>query len=121
MSANYGGNGDDFEAQAFDQLGMLLNAYFFLTDQARFERMRRLGWIDTIPRSDRSIIEAVMDSATYEYGALAETPGLTPAHRAYEEDKESRGLDRATLVRKYTLQAVATFENKLGRESRRIP
>lgn len=121
MSAHYGGNGNDFEAQPFDRLITLLNAYYYLTDQARFECMRRLGWINATPRGDRSIIEAVMDSATYDYAALLEAPEPTPAHPAYEEDLKSKGLDRPALVRRYAPQALAEFAKKVNRASTFAP
>ena len=113
MRTNQLGCGDDFEAQEFDRLTVLMNGYFFITDQARFECMRRLGWIETIPKADRSIIELVMDSESYDYKAQFETPDPTPAHPAYEENRLSRGLDKATLVRKHAPEALRQFEEKV--------
>jgi len=115
MSVHHGGDAHEFESQPFDRLTTLLNAYFFITDQARFECMRRLGWIESIPRGDWSIIEVVMDSQTYEYTSLMETPAPTPRHPAYEEDLRNRGTDRAALVRKYTSEALGLFREKAGR------
>ena len=114
MSSHRLGSGYDFETQPFDRLTRLLNAYFFITDQARFECMRRLGWLDTIPRADHSIIDVVMDATTLEYASLMETPAPTPLHPAYAEDLESRGIDRAALVRKYTIEAIQSFRNRVG-------
>ncbi len=111
------GNGHDFETQAFDRLSTLLNAYFFIVDQARFECMRRLGWLDTIPRVDKPIIEVVMDSGTYDYAALLEAPEPTPAHPAYEEDCQSRGIDRSALVRKHTPEAKRLFKERVKGKS----
>ena len=74
MSAHHLGNGHDFESQAFERLTILMNAYFFIMDQGRFELMRRLGWLETVPRADRPIIEVVMESASFDYAALLETP-----------------------------------------------
>jgi hypothetical protein len=113
MTTNRLGHGDDFEAQDFDRLTILLNGYFFITDQARFECMRRLGWLETIPKADRSIIELVMDSESYEYSSQLETPEPTPAHPAYEENRLSRGLDKPALVRKYAPEALRQFEEKV--------
>lgn len=114
MSSHRLGSGYDFEMQPFDRLTMLLNAYFFITDQARFECMRRLGWLDTIPRAGRAILDVVMDAATFEYASLMETPAPTPSHPAYAEDLESRGIDRAALVRKYTVEAIQSFRSRVG-------
>jgi hypothetical protein len=111
------GNGHDFETQVFDRLSTLLNAYFFIVDQARFECMRRLGWLDTIPRADKPIIEVVMESGTYDYPTLLEAPAPTPAHPDYAEDCQSRGIDRSALVRKHTPEAVRLFKERVQEES----
>ena len=107
------GSGYDFEMQNFERLTMLLNAYFFIMDQARFECMRRLGWLDTVPRAERSIIEVVMDPSTYEYAALLETPAPTAAHPCHGEDALSKGIDRAALVRKHMLEAIGLLKEKV--------
>ncbi|HOV85012.1 MAG TPA: hypothetical protein PLM79_01530 [Syntrophobacteraceae bacterium] len=117
MGAQRLGTGHDLEAQAFDTFSTLMNAYFFITDQARFECMRRLGWIEAIPRGDRSIIDLVMDSATYEYAAQLEAPVPASTHPAYEEDRQSRGIDRPALVRKYIAQAIRLFKERVPLES----
>jgi hypothetical protein len=117
MSAHHGGNGHDFETQAYDRLSILMNAYFFITDQARFECMRRLGWLESIPRGDKPVIEVVMDSGTYDYAALLETPEPTSAHPAYEENRQSRGIDRAALVRQHIPEAIRKFEERVRGES----
>ncbi len=107
------GSGHDFETQHFDRLTMLMNAYFFIVDQARFECMRRLEWLTTIPRADRSIIAVVMDPASYEYASLVETPEPARAHPAFEEDMRSGGIDRPALVRKHTPRAIELFREKV--------
>ncbi|MEN6440257.1 MAG: hypothetical protein ABFD97_16910 [Syntrophobacter sp.] len=120
MRSNQLGNGHDFETQELDRLTVLMNAYFFITDQARFECMRRLGWIGTIPRADRSIIELVTDPGTYGYAAQFEIPEPTPDHPAYEEHCQSRGIDRAATVRKYLPEAIGLFKERVRHESSAI-
>lgn len=112
MSAHQLGSAHDFEAQPFDRLSTLLNVYFFITDQARFECMRRLGWVEGVPKGDQPIIEVVMAAATYEYASLLETPAPTPLHPCYAEDVRSNGMDRAALVRRFAPQAIEQFSAK---------
>lgn len=109
MNSHQLGSGYDFEAQPFERLSTLLNVYFFITDQARFECMRRLGWVEVVPGDDKPIIEVVMAAATYEYASLLETPAPTPLHPCYSEDVRSNGMDRAALVRRYAPQAIEQF------------
>lgn len=118
MKAHHLGNGVDFEVQAYDRLTVLMNAYFFMTDQARFECMRRLGWVEEIPRGEESIIEVVMDPATYEYKSLLQAPAPTFSHPAYEENRKSRGIDQAALVRKHTSEALDLFRKKVRMKPR---
>ncbi len=107
------GTGHDFESLPAGKLVDLLNVYFFITDQARFECMRRLGWILSIPRGDESLIEVVLDPRTLEYGGLYETPAPTSQHPAFEEDARGRGVDRALLVRKHIPEAIEAFRDRL--------
>jgi len=117
MNANRLGSGDDFESQPFERLSTLLNVYFFITDQARFECMRRLGWLETIPKADKPLIEVVMDPASYDYASLLETPVPTPLHPCYDQDAQMKGLDRAALVRRYAPQAIEQLKVKVGGET----
>ena len=98
MSAHRLGNGHDFESQAFERLTILMNAYFFIMDQGTVGAACDAwdGWKPS--RADRPIIEVVMDSASFDYAALLETPPPTPAHPAYQEDLQARGIDRAAMV-----------------------
>jgi hypothetical protein len=115
------GNGHDLEVQPFDRLSILLNAYFFITDQARFECMRRLGWIETIPRESKPIIEVVMESGIYDYPTLLEAPAPTQVHPAYEDDRRSRGIDRSALIRKHTPEAIRQFKQRVQGNTSAIP
>jgi hypothetical protein len=117
MRSHHLGTGHDFETQAYHRLSTLMNGYFFITDQARFECMRRLGWLERVPRAEKPIIDVVMESETYDYAALLEAPEPTPAHPAYEEDCQSRGIDRAALVRKATPEALRQFKERVQAES----
>ena len=117
MNSHRLGSGHEFETQPFDRLSTLLNVYFFITDQARFECMRRLGWLQTIPKGDRSLIEVVLDPDSYEYASVLETPAPTPLHPCYQEDVLTKGGDRAALVRKHAQQAVEQFRAKVRKET----
>lgn len=107
------GTGHDFESQPHDRLTLLLNAYFFITDQARFECMRRLGWLKRIPRENQSILEVILESEDYDYPALLETPEPTPAHPACAEYFKSRDIERPALVRQSFPEAIRRFKTEL--------
>lgn len=117
MRSNQLGTGHDFETQEIDKLTVLMNAYFFITDQARFECMRRLGWIKSIPGWERSIIDLVIDPTSYGYAVQFLIPEPAPEHPAYEEYCRSGGIDRAAIVRKHLPEAIRLFKSRLRRES----
>jgi hypothetical protein len=79
--------------------------------------MRRLGWLETIPRADKSIIEVVMESGDYDYPALLAAPQPGPAHPAYDEDCQSKGIDRSALVRRHTPEAIRQFKQRVREAS----
>ncbi len=109
------GTGHDFEKQPFERLTLLMNAYFFIMDQARFECMRRLGWLERIPRKGQAIIEVIMESEHYDYPTLLETPEPTPAHPAYLEYLTiTLDLERSVLIRRSFPEAIRRFKAELA-------
>ncbi len=112
------GTGYDFERQPYDRLTLLMNAYFFIIDQARFECMRRIGWLKRIPREEQSILEVIMESENYDYPTLMETTEPTPAHPAYAEYLKSCDLERSALVRKSFPEAIRLFKTEQERKTR---
>ena len=112
------GKGDEFESLTGDSITNLLNIYFFLTDQIRFECMRRLEWIEKVPLAEKSIIETIMDLKSGKYPYCIDPPAPGETHPCYKEDHESSGVDRASLVRQYIPDAINAFRKKTQREKR---
>lgn len=107
------GHGEAFESQDLDTLCRLLNGYFYLIDQARFEIMARLGWVDRPAAAKKPLLEAACDRTIYDTAALAETPAPLPAHPGYEEDRLGAGMERPVLVRKAVPEAIRLFRETL--------
>ncbi|ROQ93202.1 hypothetical protein [Desulfosoma caldarium] len=100
------GDGDHFTSVNLETLCRLLNGYFYLTDQARFEIMARLDWVQRSPRMERPILDMACDPSIYETEALWEIPPLCPRHPEYEKDWMTKGMERSVLVRKAIPQAL---------------
>ncbi len=111
------GNSEAFESQDLDTLCRLLNGYFYLIDQARFEVMARLGWVERPAAGAKPLLEAACDPTIYETAALAETPPPRPAHPEYEEDRLGIGMERPVLVRKAVPEAIRRFREALVPET----
>lgn len=113
------GRGYEFESLPSHQLLPLLDVHLFITDQVRFECMRRLGWIENILQEGRPIIEQVLDAASPKYSGMLETPGPTRKHPAYREDLKAKGFDRGVLIRRHIPDALRQFKRRLRKKNRR--
>lgn len=111
------GHGEDFEAQAFESFCHLLNGYFYLMDQARFEIMARLGWVGRSEGTRRPILDLAQDPFIYEPAAMADLPVLRPDHPGYDEDRLGNGMERAVIVRKALPEAIRRMELRLERHT----
>lgn len=103
------GRGYAFESLPSSQLIPLLDICFMLTDLARFECMRRLGWIDKIPSGQEAIVALVFKAAESNGPKFIRIGSLTKAHPAYAQDIGNHGIDRQSLVRKYLKEALQLF------------
>ncbi|MBI4763922.1 MAG: hypothetical protein HY787_04880 [Deltaproteobacteria bacterium] len=107
------GNGYEFESLPSEKLIPLLDAYFILIDQVRFECLRRLGWITKIPLADKSIIELIREYQKGVLTPLTETSELTPNHPGYPEYVLLNEIEKRTFIRRTIPEAVRQFSAKL--------
>jgi hypothetical protein len=106
------GNGYEFESLSPEKLMPLLDIYFLLLDQIRFECMRRIGWVEEIPQGERSIIELINEYGRTINPALIDPPRLTEAHPSYPEYARLPELDQKVFVRKTIPAAISLFREK---------
>ena len=107
------GSGYEFESLPSEKLLPLMDAYFVVIDQVRFECMRRLGWIQGILLPDQSITETIRNYEQVLPAALLQSPSLTPLHPAYSEYPDKTELEQRVLLRKYIPEAVKRFGEKI--------
>jgi hypothetical protein len=108
------GNGFEFESLPSEKLLPLLDIYFLLIDQVRFECMRRLGWIEEIPFGDQALIFLIRNFGQGNFNTLATPPKLSKSHPAYPEYARLSELDQGVFVRKTIPDAVQAFKNRIG-------
>ncbi len=107
------GNGHEFESLPPTQLLPLLDTYFILIDQIRFECMRRLGWVQEIPLAEKPIIQLIRD---FEQGGnpyLMDPPKLNRKHPAYPEYSQLPDLDQRVFIRKTIPEAVKQLKERV--------
>ena len=113
------GRGYELESLPPPQLLPLLDVHLFITDQVRFECMRRLGWIEDIPKEGQPIIAQVLGVAGPKHTGRPETPKPGRQHPAYREYLKAKCFDRGVLVRQHIPDAIRQFKGMLAEQNRR--
>ncbi len=108
------GNGYEFESLPSEKLLPLLDVYFILIDQVRFECMRRLEWIEEIPLGHTSIIGLIRNYNQGVSPALADSPLLTPNHPNYPEYLLLNEIEKRSFIRRTIPEAVKQFQVKVN-------
>lgn len=107
------GSGHGFETLPGHRLMPLMDAYFIIMDQIRFECMRRLGWIEEIPWADKSIIEQVLAARDISSPFMLKTPRMTCLHPGFNKMRGEGDPDYERLLRMHIPDAIRAFTRKL--------
>ncbi|MBI5584716.1 MAG: hypothetical protein HY892_12945 [Deltaproteobacteria bacterium] len=110
------GSGYDFESQAPEQIGALLDPFFLITDQIRFDCLRRLDWAYPSPASVLPLIELVLQIRHRISLDFLGTPELKPAHPAYSLLKKPGLLEQAVFLRRLLPEAVKEFRERIQKK-----
>jgi hypothetical protein len=104
---------DDLDA---DTKLKIMDTAFALVDRVRFEVMRRLAWVETVPGLDTPIIQLVQQAWRQENAFAREVPKLSPQHRDYEAYLKLNPMDRAVFLRRLIPKAVGAFRDQMAGE-----
>ncbi len=85
-----------------------------LVDRARFELMRRMGWVETVPGAERPIIRLVQEAWRRQVEFAREIPRLCAGHPDYPAYIRLNRLDRVVFIRRLIPRAVETFREGLA-------
>lgn len=113
------GSGYEFESLPSEKIIPLLDVYFILIDQVRFECMRRLGWVYEIPMGYKPIIGLIRDFKQGSLPGLTDPPDLTPNHPKYPEFALLNEMEKRAFIRKTIPEAVRQFQTKVRPEGLR--
>jgi len=91
----------------------VLDVSLGLLDRARFELMRRLGWVDSVPGEDEPIITLLQEAGRQVLAFDRQTPGLSPVHPDYAHYQTLEKMDRNVFLRRLIPQAVQEFRDRL--------
>lgn len=95
----------------------ILDVAFALVDRVRFEVMRRLNWVESLPDQDTPLI-ALVQQAWQEGAAFArKLPRLARHHPDHPTYQKLLPRDQTTFLRRLIPRAVAAYKRKVGKES----
>lgn len=107
------GSGYEFESLPPDTVSALLDPFFLITDQIRFDCLRRLGWALSSAAVEKPIVELVLEIRAGIPLGFMEIPQPTPQHPAYELLKPDSLMEREVLIRRHLPEAVNRFREKI--------
>lgn len=90
----------------------VIDQYLFLLDRIRFECMKRLGWIESYPGEECTLVELVIQFEALAPRLQAEIPRLCSTHPGYPEYKALNSFDREAFVRKLIPRALRTIQQQ---------
>ncbi len=110
------GSGYEFESLPPETVSALLDPYFLITDQIRFDCLRRLNWTLPSPAAERPIVELVLEIRNKIPSEFLEIPQATPQHPAYPLLKPDSLMEQAVLIRRLLPEAISQFREKIRAE-----
>jgi hypothetical protein len=90
----------------------LMDIHLYLVDKVRFEIMQRLGWIESYPGCDSSVIDLIIHYEKIRYDRYNTPPQLSKHHEGYDEFMSLGDREKETFVRRFFLSALVAFEGQ---------
>jgi hypothetical protein len=92
----------------------VVDIHLFLSDQVRFELMRRLGWLSSFPGQECSLVEMVEAFDATKTEVRKRPIVLSPSHPDCGVFETLTIEDKQVFVRRKLLQALEAFRATLG-------
>jgi len=108
------GPGERFHYLEAEHKVEALDAFLFLTDQVRFELMRRLGWVEGLAAEHYPIVELAARAREIRRSFRPEVPRLTPAYPRYQEVARRLKIEPGAVVRSLIPEALRRFRRRIS-------
>ena len=92
----------------------VVDIHLFLTDQVRFEIMRRLKWLINLPCEKYGLVEMVQGFDTVKSECKGTFPELAGSHPDYPAYAQLPHSERESFIRRMLRDALETFKDRLG-------
>jgi hypothetical protein len=96
-----------------DQL-KVVDVHLFLADQIRFEMMRRLGWLESFPSSENTILTMVQKTDEIKAQIQSTAPKLSKSHPEYGAYMQLTSGDKEVFVRRMLQDALEAFKIRIS-------
>jgi len=96
-----------------DQL-RVMDVHLFLADQVRFELMRRLGWLTSLPGENVTLLEMVQAFETTQAEARQKPAALSNTHPEYNAYNKLINAEKQVFIRRRLLKALEEFRARLA-------
>jgi hypothetical protein len=91
----------------------ILDLSLMLLDRTRFEVMRRLGWVKTVPDEELSIIYVIQEARRQGLDFARQLPTLAPQHPEFGHYQSLPARDQGIFLRRLIPQAVTSFRRQV--------
>ena len=102
-----------FNYMASEQQMHVVDIHLFLADQMRFEMMRRLGWLETMPSQNFTLISLVQTYEQMRNRFKDKPPGLAASHPGHEAYRKLTIREKEVFIRQMLREALEEFEKKI--------
>ena len=93
----------------------VVDIHLFLADQVRFEMMRRLNWLDTLPCQKISIVEIIQDFDAIKAKCRDNPPKLAQSHPGYASYRNLAARDKEVFIRQMLREALEEFPKRFNK------
>jgi len=105
------GSGFEFEELDSKQKMAVVDRYLFLLDRIRFEYMKRLGWLESYPGEEFTLVDFVIQFEALAPGLQTKTPVLSRNHPDYERFSKMGAFEKEEFIRKLIPKALREIQD----------
>ena len=105
------GSGFEFEELDSKQKMAVVDRYLFLLDRIRFEYMKRLGWLESYPGEEFTLVDFVIQFEALAPGLQTKTPLLSRNHPDYERFSKMGAFEKEEFIRKLIPKALREIQD----------
>ncbi|MGD9033219.1 MAG: hypothetical protein PVJ69_13735 [Desulfobacteraceae bacterium] len=106
------GSGFEFNELHSKQKMAVVDRYLFILDRIRFEYMKRLGWLESYPGEECTLVDFVIHFEELAPSLQTKTPILSQKHPEFESFSELGAFEKEEFIRKLIPKALREMEDE---------